>query len=184
MGGGGGQGRCRDRWVAVLSRCNHARSGGLEGDARLIDLIPLCGKRRAKLKDRCCTRICTKPRVGLYVPAVEDRARPARTPGAWNPCYHRESRVLSHSVSWFGRRMNSSARMALWVGFGTRLEHDRLARLRVTTLNLNLFGSPARSDYSLVIRSGLPMGKGAIVLEFVISIWSGDALGIRDFRRD
>jgi hypothetical protein len=52
-----------------------------------------------------------------------------------------------------------TARIALWVGFGARLEHDRLARLQLTTLNLNLFGSPTRSDYRFVIRSGRPMEK-------------------------
>jgi hypothetical protein len=36
---------------------------------------------------------------------------------------------------------------------------DRLARLQLTTLNLNLFGSPTRSDYRFVIRSGRLMEK-------------------------
>ena len=51
--------------------------------------------------------------------------------------------------------------MALWSGLGRdcRGEHDRLARLRLTTLNLNLFGSPTRSDYFFLVRSGLPMEK-------------------------
>jgi hypothetical protein len=43
--------------------------------------------------------------------------------------------------------------------FGARLEHDRLARLRLTTLNLNLFGSPTRSDYCFLVRSRRQMEK-------------------------
>ena len=55
----------------------------------------------------------------------------------------------------------------------------RVTHFRLTTLNPNLFGSPTRSDYCFLAGpTGTPDGKGATFLEFAISIWSGDALGI------
>src|SRR6266852_7255846 len=70
---------------------------GQNGDAGAVDLTPLCGQVRVNLRmgnaDPRCTHICTKARVGLYVPTVGDRPRPARTQGLRSPGSYRESRI-------------------------------------------------------------------------------------------
>ena len=121
------------------------------GERRSRSLLRSMGRRTISVQSRSIRRTGRR--------RTSDRFDPSANSGRMESPFLSGTARSKSSVSWFSRPINSSARMALWVGFGARLEHDRLARLRLTTLNLNLFGSPTRSDYRFVIRSGRPMEK-------------------------
>src|SRR5258705_2910790 len=138
------------------------RAGGLESDARPIDLIPLCDKRRAKLRMGKAdpARVSAPKPEWVYMSQqwkIELDQRELREHGIAVPIGNRAFEVIGVLVQSADKLVSKDGLMGRVLGAICRGEP--LVHLRLTTINLNLFGSPTRPDYCFVVRSGRSMEK-------------------------